>query len=99
MIANLDKKENLSGQSLDSLAENLEEEKASEPDITVATNKKELKQASLEGVDLAYYKPKGGLFVDGSGDLKGFSNKNQGGIIADLPNSTPLTETNILVGE
>lgn len=99
LIANLDKKENLSGQSLDSLVENLEEEKASEPDITVATNKKEFKQASLEGVDLVYYEPKGDLFVDGNGDSKGFGNKNQGGMIADLPNSTPLTETNILVGE
>lgn len=98
-IANLDKKETLTSQSLENLVDTLEEEKDSEPDIAIATNKKEFKKASAEGLDLIYFEPKGDVYVDGNGDSKGFGNKNQGGIIADLPNSTPLSEDNILVGE
>ena len=99
LIANLDKKENLTTESLDSLVESLEDERSSDPEIVVAGNKKELKKASKEGFDLLYYEAKGDLYVDGNGDSKGFGNKNQGGIIADLPNNTSLSEDNILVGE
>ena len=99
LIANLGKKEELTTESLNALADTLEEENSSDPEIAVAGNKKDLKMASKEGFDLIYFEPKGDLFVDGNGDSKGFGNKNEGGIIADLPNSTPLSEDNILVGE
>ena len=99
LIGTLDNKETLTNQSLSNLVDNLEEEKESEPDIAVAANKKELKKASREGFDLIYFEPKGDVYVDGNGDARGFGNKKQGGIIADLPNGTPLNEANILVGE
>ena len=99
LIGNLGRKQDLTNQSLGSLVEDLKEEKASEPEITVATNKKEFKEAKKEGVDLVYYEPKGDLYVDGNGEKGGFGNRNQGGIIADLPKNTPLTEADILVGE
>ena len=98
LIANLDKKDALTSQSLNDLVDNLEQEKESEPYIAVAANKKEFKKASTEGVDLIYFEPKGDLYVDGNGTDKGFGSKKEGGLIADLTNGTELTEDNLLVG-
>ena len=98
LIGNLGRKQNLTNQSLGSLVEELKEEQSSEPEITISTNKKEFIEAKKEGVDLVYYEPKGDLYVDGNGAKGGFGNSNQGGIIADLPKNTPLTEDDILVG-
>ena len=99
LIATLDKKEELTDDTLASLVESLEEDKASDPVMTVATNKKEFKQAQTEGVDVVYYEPKGDVYVDGNGKDKGWGNKMQGGIIADLPKNTPLSSDNIVVAE
>ena len=38
------------------------------------------------------------LYVDGNGDSKGFGKKSVGGMIADLPNDTILTESDVLIG-
>ncbi|MEC7738386.1 MAG: hypothetical protein VYE46_05880 [Cyanobacteriota bacterium] len=40
----------------------------------------------------------GDLYVDGNGDSKGFGNESDAGIIADLPNDTILTESDVLIG-
>ena len=45
-----------------------------------------------------YLEPKGDLYVDSNGELRGFGNKLEGGIIADLPNDTVLTEADVLIG-
>ena len=36
--------------------------------------------------------------MDGNGDSKGFGKKSEGGMIADLPNDTVLTESDVLIG-
>ena len=56
------------------------------------------KQLSKDGYDLLYFEPKGDLYVDGNGDSKGFGKKSEGGMIADLPNDTILTESDVLIG-
>ena len=66
--------------------------------LAIADTKKELKQLSKDGYDLIYFEPKGDLYVDGNGDSKGFGNKSEGGMIADLPNGTILTESDVLIG-
>ena len=66
--------------------------------ITSANTKKVLKQLSKDGYDLLYFEPKGDLYVDSNGDSKGFGKKSEGGIIADLPNDTILTESDVLIG-
>ena len=43
-----------------------------------------------------YFEPKGDLFVDGNDDKKGFGGSQAGGLIADLPNQTTLTEEDVL---
>ena len=53
---------------------------------------------SKEGYDLVYFEDKGDLYVDGNGDSKGFGKKTEGGMIADLPNDTVLTEDDVLIG-
>ena len=37
-------------------------------------------------------------YIDGNGYSKGFGKKSKGGIIADLPNDTVLTESDVLIG-
>ena len=69
-----------------------------EPSLAIAESKKELKSLAKEDYDLIYLEPKGDLYVDGNGDSKGFGNKSEGGIIADLPNDTILTESDVLIG-
>ena len=69
-----------------------------DPEMAVADTKKELKQLSKEGYDLVYFEDKGHLYVDGNGDSKGFGKKTEGGMIADLPNDTVLTEDDVLIG-
>ena len=68
------------------------------PTLAIADTKKDLKQLSKDGYDLLYFEPKGDLYVDGNGDSKGFGKKSEGGMIADLPNETDLTENNVLIG-
>lgn len=69
-----------------------------DPTLAIADTKKELKQLSKYGYDLLYFEPKGDLYVDGNGDSKGFGKKSEGGMIADLPNDTVLTESDVLIG-
>ena len=69
-----------------------------DPTLAIADTKKELKQLSKDGYDLLYFEPKGDLYVDGNGDSKGFGKKSEGGMIADLPNETILTESDVLIG-
>ena len=69
-----------------------------DPTLAIADTKKELKQLSKDGYDLLYFEPKGDLYVDGNGDSKGFGKKSEGGMIADLPNDTILTESDVLIG-
>ena len=69
-----------------------------DPTLAIADTKKELKQLSKYGYDLLYFEPKGDLYVDGNGDSKGFGKKSEGGMIADLPNDTILSESDVLIG-
>ena len=69
-----------------------------DPSLAIAETKKDLKQLSKEGFDLVYFEDKGDLYVDGNGDSKGFGKKSEGGMIADLPNDTILTESDMLIG-
>ena len=69
-----------------------------DPTLAIAYTKQELKSLSKEGYDLIYFEPKGDLYVDGNGDSRGFGNKSEGGMIADLPNGTILTESDVLIG-
>ena len=69
-----------------------------DPTLAIAYTKQELKSLSKEGYDLIYFEPKGDLYVDSNGDSKGFGNKSEGGMIADLPNGTILTESDVLMG-
>ena len=69
-----------------------------DPTLAIADTKKDLKQLSKDGYDLLYFEPKGDLYVDGNGDSKGFGKKSEGGMIADLPNDTILTESDVLIG-
>lgn len=66
-----------------------------DPSLAIADTKKDLKQLSKEGHDLLYFEPKCDLYVDGNGDSKGFGKKSEGGIIADLPKDTILTESTL----
>ena len=68
------------------------------PTLAIADTKKDLKSLSKEGYDLLYLEPKGDLYVDGNGTSKGFGSKATGGMIADLPKNTELTESDILIG-
>ena len=69
-----------------------------DPTLAIAYNKKQLKKLSKKGHDLIYFHPKGDLYVDGNGNSKGFGNKSEGGIIADLPKKAILTEGEVLIG-
>ena len=71
---------------------------AEDPTLAIADTKKDLKQLSKDGYDLLYFEPKGNLYVDDNGDSKGFGKKSEGGMIADLPNATVLTESDVLIG-
>ena len=68
------------------------------PTLAIADTKKDLKSLSKEGYDLLYLEPKGDLYVDGNGESKGYGSKAIGGMIADLPKNTELTESDILIG-
>ena len=94
LIANIGKKTVLTDNILDDIVEDLK----SEPTFAIAESKKELKNLSKDGHDLLYFEPKGDLYIDGNGDLKGFGNKSEGGMITDLPNNTTLTESDVLIG-
>ena len=71
---------------------------ADDTTLAIADTKRNLKQLSKDGYDLLYFEPKGDLYVDGNGDSKGFGKKSEGGMIADLPNDTVLTESDVLIG-
>ena len=94
LLANLGKNTELTDALIDDVLDDLE----AEPSLAIAESKKELKNLAKEDYDLIYLEPKGDLYVDGNGDSKGFGNKSEGGMIADLPNDTILTESDILLG-
>ena len=68
------------------------------PSLAVAENKKELKSLAKENHDIIYFEPKGEIFIDGNGDSPGFGKKTEGGLIANLPDETSLTESDVLIG-
>ena len=80
------------------IADEVVDDLTEDPTLAVADTKKDLKQLSKDGYDLLYFEPKGDLYVDGNGDSKGFGKKSEGGMIADLPNDTVLTESDVLIG-
>ena len=80
------------------IADKVVGELTKDPTLAIADTKKDLKQLSKDGYDLLYFEPKGDLYVDGNGDTKGFGKKSEGGMIADLPNDTILTESDVLIG-
>ena len=80
------------------IADEVVDELTEDPTLAIADTKKDLKQLSKDGYDLLYFEPKGDLYVDGNGDSKGFGKKSEGGMIADLPNDTILTESDVLIG-
>ena len=71
---------------------------AEDPTMAIAETKKDLRELSKDGYDLLYFEPKGDLYVDGNGGSKGFGQKSEGGMIADLPNGTSLSESDVLIG-
>ena len=79
---------------IDEVVEDLE----SEPTLAIAESKKELKELAKDDHELIYFEPKGELYVDGNDSDKGFGGKSDGGLIAELPNNTILSEENILIG-
>ena len=80
------------------IADEVVDDLTEDPTLAIADTKKDLKQLSKDGYDLLYFEPKGDLYVDGNGDSKGFGKKSEGGMIADLPNDTILTESDVLIG-
>ena len=94
LIANLGKSTELTATLIDEVVEDLE----SDPTLAIADSKKELKQLAKEDHELIYFEPKGELYVDGNGSDKGFGGKSDGGLIAELPDNTILSEENILIG-
>jgi len=94
LIADLGKSTELTAKLIDEVVEDLE----SEPTLAIAESKKELKQLAKDDHELIYFEPKGELYVDGNGSDKGFGGKSDGGLIAELPNNTILSEENILIG-
>ena len=60
---------------------------------------KELKSLAKDDYDLIYFEPKGDLYVDGNGSNKGFGKQTDGGLIADLPNNSALSEDNLLIAD
>ena len=70
-----------------------------DPSLAIAESKKELKSLAKDDYDLIYFEPKGDLYVDGNGSNKGFGNKADGGLIADLPNNSSLSEDNLLIAD
>ena len=94
LLANLGKNTELTDALIDDVINELE----ADPSLAIAESKKELKSLAKEDYDLIYFEPKGDLYVDGNGDSKGFGNKSEGGMIADLPNDTVLTESDVLIG-
>ena len=80
------------------IAEDVVGDLQGDPSLAIADTKKDLKQLSKEGHDLLYFEPKGDLYVDANGDSKGFGKKSEGGMIADLPKDTVLTDSDVLIG-
>ncbi len=94
LLANLGKNTELTDALIDDVLDELE----ADPSLAIAESNKELKSLAKEDYDLIYFEPKGDLYVDGNGDSKGFGKKSEGGIIADLPNDTILSESDVLIG-
>ena len=94
LIADLGKSTELTATLIDEVVEELE----SEPTLAIAESKKELKQLAKDDHEVIYFEPKGELYVDGNGSDKGFGGKSDGGLIAELPDNTILSEENILIG-
>ena len=95
LIANLGKKTELTDTLIDEVLDDLE----ADPSLAIAESKKELKSLAKDDYDLIYFEPKGDLYVDGNGSNKGFGNKADGGLIADLPNNSSLSEDNLLIAD
>ena len=70
---------------------------ASEPTLAIADSKKDMRKLSKNNYDLIYFEPKGDLYVDGNGQSRGFGNKSEGGLLADLPKNTSLSDSDVLI--
>ena len=95
LIANLGKKTELTDALIDDVLDDLE----ADPSLAIAESKKELKSLAKDDYDLIYFEPKGDLYVDGNGSNKGFGKQTDGGLIADLPNNSTLSEDNLLIAD
>lgn len=95
LIANLGKKTELTDALMADVFDDLE----ADPSLAIAESKKQLKSLAKDDYDLIYFEPKGDLYVDGNGSNKGFGNKADGGLIADLPNNSTLSEENLLIAD
>ena len=93
LLANLGKNTELT----DALIDDVLYELNADPSLAIAGSKTELKSLAKEDYDLIYFEPKGDLYVDGNGDSKGFGKISEGGMIADLPNNTILSESDVLI--
>ena len=95
LIANVGKKTELTDALIDDVIDDLE----ADPSLAVAESRKELKRLAKDDYDLIYFEPKGDLYVDGNGANKGFGKKADGGLIADLPNNSTLSDDNLLIAD
>jgi hypothetical protein len=55
-----------------------------------AKSKKQLRHLAKKDIDVIYYEKLGRLYFNGNGDLDGFGNKNEGGLLAILKGSPTL---------
>ena len=69
-----------------------------DPIFAIAESKWELKQLAATTINLVYLKPEGHLYINGNGMSEGFGENTEGGIIANLPKGTILTEGDVLIG-
>ena len=95
LIADIGRKTELTDQLIDDVLDDLE----ADPSLAVADTRKELRSLAKDDYDLIYFEPKGDLYVDGNGAKKGFGKKADGGIIADLPNNSALSDDNLLIAD
>ena len=59
-------------------------------------SKRQFKKSSRIGADIVYYKKKGQLFYDGNGVKKGWGEKMQGGLFAQIEKNTELSVTDLI---
>ena len=56
-----------------------------------------MRKLAKSNYDLIYFEPKGDLYVDGNGQSRGLGNKLEGGLLADLPKNTSLSDRDVMI--